>query len=39
MLIRLDLALVATLAVGFYWLATKDRPTRPPSPVMPPSGS
>ena len=35
-LIGLGLALVAMFAVGFYWLATKDRPTRPHSPVAPP---
>lgn len=32
-LIGLGLALVAMIAVGFHWLATKDRPTHP----LPPS--
>lgn len=35
-LIRLSLALVAMFAVGFYWLATKDRPTRRHAPFAPP---
>ncbi|KGS05927.1 hypothetical protein [Burkholderia pseudomallei] len=35
-LIGLGLALVAMFAVGFYWLATKDRSARPRSPVVPP---
>ncbi|MDN7526329.1 hypothetical protein [Burkholderia orbicola] len=35
-LIGLGLALVTMFAVGFYWLATKDRPTRLHSPVAPP---
>ncbi|MDR9173972.1 hypothetical protein FEP12_02744 [Burkholderia multivorans] len=35
-LIRLGLAFVAMFAVGFYWLATKDRPTRRHAPVAPP---
>ncbi|WP_231747235.1 hypothetical protein [Burkholderia sp. BDU5] len=35
-LIGLGLALVAMFAVGFYWLSTMDRPTRPHSPVAPP---
>ncbi|WP_233621222.1 hypothetical protein [Burkholderia multivorans] len=35
-LIGLGLALVAMFAVGFYWLATKDRPTRRHAPVAPP---
>ncbi|UQN68170.1 hypothetical protein L0Z11_10750 [Burkholderia multivorans] len=34
-LIRLSLALVAMFAVGFYWLATKDRPTRRHATVAP----
>lgn len=35
-LIGLGLALAAMFAVGFYWLATKDRPTRRHAPVVPP---
>lgn len=31
----LGLALVAMFGFGFYWLATKDRPTRPVSPMPP----
>ncbi|WP_423392007.1 hypothetical protein [Burkholderia sp. LMG 21824] len=34
-LIVLGLALVAMFAAGFYWLATKDRPTRPHPPIPP----
>lgn len=34
-LIGLGVALVAMFGFGFYWLATKDRPTRPLSPVTP----
>lgn len=34
-LIRLSLALVATFAAGFYWLATKNRPTRRHAPFAP----
>ncbi|MPV57193.1 hypothetical protein CFB46_10460 [Burkholderia sp. HI2761] len=34
-LIGLDLALVAMFAVGFYWLAIKDRPARRHAPVAP----
>ncbi len=34
-LIRLSLALVAMFAAGFYWLATKDRPTRRHAPFAP----
>ncbi|WP_175551930.1 hypothetical protein [Burkholderia ubonensis] len=33
-LIGLGVALVAMFGFGFYWLATKDRPTRPISSVM-----
>lgn len=35
-LMGLGIALVALFAVGFYWLATKDRPTRRHAPVAPP---
>ncbi|MGS0893248.1 hypothetical protein ACVBGC_12000 [Burkholderia stagnalis] len=35
-LIGLGLALVAMFAVGFYWLATKDRPARRHAAVAPP---
>ncbi|HIE1653703.1 TPA: hypothetical protein ACXJGC_005005 [Burkholderia cenocepacia] len=35
-LIGLGLALGAMFATGFYWLATKDRSTRPHPPVVPP---
>ncbi|MEN2470079.1 hypothetical protein [Burkholderia sp. GS2Y] len=35
-LIGLGLALVAMFALGFYWLATKDQPTRPHSPIVSP---
>lgn len=35
-LIGLGLALVAMFVIGFYWLATKDRPTRPHSSVASP---
>lgn len=34
-LIGLGLVLVAMFATGFYWLATKDRPTRRHAPVAP----
>lgn len=34
-LIGLGLVLVAMFAMGFYWLATKDRPTRRHAPVAP----
>jgi hypothetical protein len=34
-LIGLGLVLVAMFAMGFYWLATKDRPTRRYAPVAP----
>lgn len=35
-LMGLGIALVALFAVGFYWLAIKDRPTRRHAPVAPP---